>query len=188
MNAQVRYTIVAGDPNRDFSIGEDSGVLRLAKSLNYERKRSYSLTVQAEDSGEQVRYDTATISISVTDCNDNPPVFLDSPYLAFVRENMVEIPATVLRVNAYDADTATNNHQVRYLMKDGDKGSFRVNTSTGEITVHRALDREQQSEFLLTVVAMDTGTTLHIRGASPGYGKTQFVVDDDGLFECDGHQ
>lgn len=54
LNSQIRYSIVAGDPNRDFIIGEDTGVLRLAKSLNYERKRSYTLTVQAEDSGEMV--------------------------------------------------------------------------------------------------------------------------------------
>jgi len=54
MNSQIRFAIVAGDPNRDFTIGEDSGVIRLAKSLNYERKRSYMLTVQAEDSGEKV--------------------------------------------------------------------------------------------------------------------------------------
>lgn len=54
MNSQIRYSIVTGDPNRDFVIGEDTGVLRLAKNLNYERKRSYTLTIQAEDSGEMV--------------------------------------------------------------------------------------------------------------------------------------
>lgn len=54
MNSQIRYLIMSGDPNRDFSIGEDSGVLRVAKSLNYERKKTYTLTIQAEDSGEQV--------------------------------------------------------------------------------------------------------------------------------------
>ena len=99
----------------------------------------------------------ATVTIHVLDINDNPPNFLDSPYLAFVRENMMTLPTAVLTVKAYDADSAANNHQVRYLMKDGDKGSFRVNTTSGEITVHRTLDRERQSEYMLTVVAMDTG-------------------------------
>ena len=65
VNCQIRFAIVAGDPNRDFTIGEDSGVLRLAKSLNYERKRSYTLTIQAEDSGEQVRERTKKETIDI---------------------------------------------------------------------------------------------------------------------------
>jgi len=85
------------------------------------------------------------------------PTFLDSPYLAYVRENLETVPTTVLYVNAYDADSTSKNLQVRYLLKDGDKDSFRVNATTGEITVHRVLDRERQSEYHLTVVAMDTG-------------------------------
>lgn len=71
---------------------------------------------------------------------------------------MDALPQTVVQVNAYDADSLSKNFQVRYLMKDGDKDAFRVNASTGEITVHRALDREKQSEYQLTIVAMDTGT------------------------------
>lgn len=63
----------------------------------------------------------------------------------------------MLLVSARDANSLSKNFQVRYLMKDGDKDAFRVNSSTGEITVHRALDRERQSEYQLTIVAMDTG-------------------------------
>jgi hypothetical protein len=70
--------------------------------------------------------------------------------MAYVRENMQVLPATVLFVNAHDADSSSKNLQVRYLMKDGDKDSFRVNATTGEITVHRVLDRERQSEYHLT--------------------------------------
>lgn len=54
LNSQVRYSIVSGDPTRDFVIEEDSGIIRLAKGLNFERKRSYSVTIRAEDSGEEV--------------------------------------------------------------------------------------------------------------------------------------
>jgi hypothetical protein len=70
MNSQIRYSIVAGDPNRDFIIGDDSGTLRLARSLNYEKKKVYSITVQAEDLGEESRYDTTVISVTVLDVND----------------------------------------------------------------------------------------------------------------------
>lgn len=76
--------------------------------------------------------------------------------MAYVRENMDELPGMVLRVSAYDAD-ASPNQQIRYLMKDGHKGTFRINATSGEITVHRKLDREAQSEYTLSLVAMDAG-------------------------------
>jgi protocadherin Fat 4 len=157
LNGRVRYIIASGDRNRDFTISEDTGVIRVAKNLNYERKNQYSLTVQAEDcGGSDVRYDSAMLTISVADINDNPPTFLDSPYLAYVVENTKVLPATVLTVRAYDADTLPFS-QVRYFIKEGDSELFKVNASTGEITLHRALDREQQAEYVLTLVAMDTG-------------------------------
>lgn len=162
LNGRVRYAIVAGDDNRDFSISEDSGVVRVAKNLNFERKSRYVLTVRAEDcagnSEDSLRHDTANISISIVDINDNPPTFLDSPYVAYIMENVVPSPSGyVLTVRAYDADTPPFNGQVRYFLKEGDADLFRINASTGEISLLRALDRETQSEYLLTLVAMDTG-------------------------------
>lgn len=92
-NGRMRYSIALGDENRDFTISEDAGVIRVAKNLNFERKSRYRLTVKAEDCapeiGEPSRDDTAEVTITVLDINDNAPVFLDSPYLAYVMENMV---------------------------------------------------------------------------------------------------
>lgn len=92
-NGRVQYSIAMGDDNRDFTISEDSGVIRVAKNLNFERKSRYHLTIRGEDCaaevGEAPRVDTAQVTITVLDINDNAPVFLDSPYLAHVMENMV---------------------------------------------------------------------------------------------------
>ena len=160
LNGRIRYSIVGGDDNRDFSISEDSGVVRVAKNLNFERKSRYVLRVRAEDSNSEtlVRHDTATISVSVADINDNPPTFLDSPYLAYVMESVLPPPSGyVLTVTAYDADTPPFNGQVRYFLKEGDPDLFRINSSTGEISLLKPLDRETQPEYILTLVAMDTG-------------------------------
>uniref|UniRef100_A0A182JNV9 Cadherin domain-containing protein n=1 Tax=Anopheles christyi TaxID=43041 RepID=A0A182JNV9_9DIPT len=162
-NGRVRFSIAAGDDNRDFTISEDSGVVRVAKNLNFERKSLYAITVRAEDcAGDiengEVRFDTARLSITITDINDNPPTFLDSPYLAYVMENV--IPPNngyIITVRAYDADTPPFNSQVRYFLKEGDTDFFKINASTGEISLLRALDRETQEEYILTLVAMDTG-------------------------------
>ncbi|XP_055921859.1 cadherin-related tumor suppressor [Eupeodes corollae] len=180
-NGRVRFSIAAGDNNRDFSISEDSGVVRVAKNLNYERKSRYVLTVRAEDCAADVagaavetRYDTAELTIVITDINDNPPTFLDSPYLAYVMENVIPPNGGyVITVKAYDADTPPFNSQVRYFLKEGDADLFRINASTGEISLLRALDREMQAEYTLTLVAMDTGSP-----PLTGTGIVRVIVQD----------
>jgi protocadherin Fat 4 len=67
------------------------------------------------------------------------------------------LPVPIITVQAHDADSPPYN-RVRYLIKDGDKGLFRVNGTTGEISVLRSLDRETQSRYEIIVVAMDSGT------------------------------
>ncbi|XP_055376378.1 cadherin-related tumor suppressor [Condylostylus longicornis] len=177
-NGRVRFMIASGDENRDFSISEDSGVIRVAKNLNYERKSRYVLTVRAEDCAtealENERYDTAELTIVITDINDNPPTFLDSPYLAKVMENIIPPnDGYVIKVKAFDADTPPFNNQVRYFLKEGDADLFRINSSTGEIYLQRSLDREMQSEYILTIVAMDTGSP-----PLTGTGIVKIIVQD----------
>ena len=101
-NGRVRYSIAMGDDNRDFTISEDGGVIRVAKNLNFERKPRYHLMIRSEDCAEEVgkepRSDAAQITITVLDINDNAPIFLDSPYLAHVMENMVPSSGFVIQV------------------------------------------------------------------------------------------
>lgn len=164
----MRFSIADGDANRDFSISEDSGIVRVAKNLNYERKNRYVLTVRAEDCAADVgngesKYDTAELTITITDINDNAPQFRHSPYLAYVMENVIPPNGGyVITVRAFDADTPPFNNQVRYFLKEGDADLFRINANTGEISLFRALDREVQAEYILTLVAMDTGKWQYV--------------------------
>ncbi|XP_064481963.1 cadherin-related tumor suppressor-like [Ornithodoros turicata] len=171
-SGQVRYSIIAGDPNHDFVIGEDTGIVRVRKNLDYERKNRYVVTVQAEDSGNDVRYDTATVTITLTDVNDNAPVFLDSPYEVNVVENSDRVPAAIVTMSAYDADLLPRGN-LHYLIKDGDKSAFRINATSGQLSVIKALDREKQSEYVLTILAMDSGTPRQT-----GSGTVSVTVSD----------
>lgn len=88
---------------------------------------------------------------------------MDSPYLAYVMENVIPPNGGyVITVQAYDADTPPFNSLVRYFIKEGDTDIFRINASTGEISLLRALDREEQAEYTLSLVAMDTGKSLFL--------------------------
>ncbi|CAH1977280.1 unnamed protein product [Acanthoscelides obtectus] len=178
-NGRVRYSIISGDINRDFSIIEDTGVIRVAKNLNYERKSRYTLIVKAEDcagdiNGIAVRSDMAEVSVFISDINDNPPTFLDSPYLAYITENIIPPNGGyVISVLAYDADTPPFNNLVKYFVKEGDTDTFRINASTGDISLLRALDREIQAEYVLGLVAMDTGSP-----PLTGTGTVRIIVQD----------
>ncbi|KAI5642703.1 cadherin domain-containing protein [Phthorimaea operculella] len=174
-NGRVRYSIISGDENRDFSVSEDTGVVRVAKNLNFERKSRYQLTIRAEDCAkDDVRFDTAELSISIQDINDNPPTFLDSPYLAYVMENVIPPNGGyIITIHAYDADSPPFNNQVRYFIKEGDADLFKINASSGQISLLRTLDREAQDEYTLALVAMDTGSP-----PLTGSGTVKIIVQD----------
>lgn len=161
LNGQVRYSIIAGDLNHDFVMDQDTGIIRVSKNLDYERKSHYALTIQAEDSGVDIRHDTASVTIAVTDVNDNPPTFHDSPYIVHVMENAQSLPVSLMLVMAYDSDQIANN-QLQYLIKDGNRSVFSINANTGELSVQKTLDREQQSEYSMTVICIDSGKLLSI--------------------------
>ena len=82
-NGQIRFAIISGNTDGDFSVGEYSGVIRVNKRLDYERRNSYHLTVQAQDQASGAvdsKYDTASVTVTVADVNDCAPEMADSPY------------------------------------------------------------------------------------------------------------
>ena len=46
MASELRYYIIAGDPNEDFHLDQLTGSLSVSRSLDFERVQEYSLTVQ----------------------------------------------------------------------------------------------------------------------------------------------
>ena len=55
----------------------------MAEALDYETDPQYSLFIEAADGGVPSLMSTTTVTILVTDVNDNPPVFTnpDAPIL-----------------------------------------------------------------------------------------------------------
>lgn len=108
------------------------------------------------DSGIPSFSDTAEVTIAVQDFNDNPPVFSPVSYADKVREN--EIPEVfLLQVSASDLDTGSNR-DFKFSISDGDpNGQFRIDPDSGNLYVHRKLDRETRATYLLTVRATNTG-------------------------------
>ncbi|POI18662.1 hypothetical protein CIB84_017595, partial [Bambusicola thoracicus] len=72
-NGDVKYTVnkISDKALKLFHLDPKTGAISLVKNLDFEEAQSYELEVQARDGGEL--FDTAKVSISVTDVNDNAP-------------------------------------------------------------------------------------------------------------------
>lgn len=114
-----------------FSIDEHSGVLRLATPLDRELQPLYTLQAQAMDRGWPRPLSTiCSVTVSVLDLNDDPPVFQRHDYIATIPED-IAAGTQVLRVHAASRDAEA---QISYAIVDGnERGVFSVDTHTGKL-------------------------------------------------------
>lgn len=121
-NGQVAYsigTLIQSEGDSDavlgtFSIDGNTGWISTRKNLDHESNPSYTFTVIAADLGESVSLSsTTTVTVAVSDVNDNPPRFLERHYFGSVRES--DPPGEVVAVlNTRDDDSSAVNRQVSY--------------------------------------------------------------------------
>lgn len=136
-------------------MGRTSGAVRsTGVALDRELRDSYTLLLQARSAGPEPRVARARLHVTVTDVNDNCPVFVERPYAAAVLAG-AEPGAPVLRVRALDLD-ANDNGEVRYEMKRGHGELFRVDRRSGQITLKQTVDAHNQL-YSLVIAAFDGG-------------------------------
>nr|XP_006112269.1 protocadherin Fat 3 isoform X6 [Pelodiscus sinensis] len=156
VNRKVVYSLV-DSADGYFSVDRSSGIIILEHPLDRELQPSYNITVKASDQSIGLTLSSfATVTITVLDINDNPPVFERRDYLVTVPEDTS--PGTkVIAVFATSKDIGTNA-EITYLIRSGnEKGKFRINSKTGSISVIEALDYEMCKDFYLIVEAKDGG-------------------------------
>lgn len=155
-NAEIYYSIVGGNEHKKFAITSRTGIITIADLLDFEKTKDYFLTIQAVDGGIPPLSNMATVNISITDSNDNLPIFMQESYSARIRED-AQIGDKILQVSANDLDS-NENGQVSYSIVGGDRGGhFTIEKDSGYITVGADLDREAISNYVLEVQAKDNG-------------------------------
>nr|CAD7592898.1 unnamed protein product [Timema genevievae] len=186
-NAAVRYAIIGGNTQSQFSIDSLSGEVALVKPLDYEMNRNYRLVIRAQDGGSPSRSNTTQLLINVKDVNDNAPRFYTSLFQESVLES-VPTGFSIVRVQAYDADEG-DNAAISYSLGPRDEGGgstselpVTVDEKTGWIYTTRELDREEQARYQFTVNAKDNGKPPKSATASVVI-TVQDVNDNDPVFE-----
>ncbi|XP_066558730.1 cadherin 22 [Amia ocellicauda] len=158
-SARVVYSVLDGE--KIFSVDSKTGVIRTAVAdLDRETQDRYELVVKATDMAGQMGglSGSTTVTIVITDVNDNPPRFPQKMYQFSVSEGAA-VGTPVGRVMAEDADMGENT-DMSYLIKDEEGGElFRVSTD-GEtqeavITVRKPLDFENKRTHNVVVEAIN---------------------------------
>ncbi|KAJ3590385.1 hypothetical protein NHX12_008336 [Muraenolepis orangiensis] len=140
----ILYTISSGDPTGYFSVDPDTGVLRTSLPLDHEAQPTLDLEVQAR-SGSPPAYGQTRVRVSVSDVNDNSPLFLPSSSEMVLLPEQTEAGSVVYRVQAHDADSGANGQL-----------TFDLDPS-GEVRLAGSLSYESSPRFDLRVTARDGG-------------------------------
>ncbi|XP_059608235.1 fat-like cadherin-related tumor suppressor homolog, partial [Phlebotomus argentipes] len=156
INAEISYSFIGGNEQKRFRVDNRTGIVSVVGELDYERARDYFLTIQAMDGGEPPLSSLATLNITITDSNDNPPQFTQTSYTARIREDAL-VGDKIIQVKAVDLDS-DDNGKVVYAIEKGDRlKQFAIEPETGYISVASALDRESISNYVLEIRAADLG-------------------------------
>nr|ABL75904.1 protocadherin 2G29 [Takifugu rubripes] len=132
------------------------------RELDRERESEYNITVSCSDEGVPSLSSSVTLTLQISDVNDNPPVFERSSYEAYIVENNTP-GLSVFTVKARDTDW-NQNARVSYILEDssvnGVPVSSYVSVSADSGVVHavRSFDYEQIKDFHFLVKAQDGGS------------------------------
>ncbi|XP_034453249.1 protocadherin gamma-A12-like isoform X40 [Hippoglossus hippoglossus] len=161
-NRQVRCSIQQNVPFKLVPSIQNYYSLVTTGQLDRELVSDYNITITATDEGSPPLSSSKTVQLSVADINDNPPVFEEQSYSAYVTENN-KPGSTLCSVTARDPDWRQNGTVIYSLLPGEVNGAqvssyLSVNGDTGVIHAVRSFDYEQFRSFKVHVMARDNGS------------------------------
>ncbi|KAM4036056.1 protocadherin gamma-C5-like isoform 11-T11 [Anomaloglossus baeobatrachus] len=160
-NGEIKLNI---SPNVPFKIRplKNRYVLVTDGNLDREENPQYTIELTASDLGSPPLYSKTSVTLGVSDINDNAPVFTQSTYNALFKEN--SDPGTLLcTVSATDLDEGVNSDLVYSIIESQiDSSSVSsfvyINSNDGSIYAQRSFDYEQIQVLQITIKVEDSGS------------------------------
>ncbi|XP_032925268.1 cadherin-8 [Catharus ustulatus] len=156
-SAKLVYSILEGQPY--FSIEPHTAIIKTAlPNMDREAKEEYFVVIQAKDMGGHMGglSGTTTVTITLSDVNDNPPKFAQSLYHFSVMED-VALGEPIGRVKANDLDIGENAKSSYDIIEGDGMDIFEITTDAqtqdGIIRVRKPLDFETKKSYTLKVEA-----------------------------------
>ncbi|TRY83835.1 hypothetical protein DNTS_031973 [Danionella cerebrum] len=155
-NSKIEYSVanMKYDVQHLFEINKDNGQVSVIGTIDFEKARSYEISVQASDHGGLT--DSCKIIVDVIDVNDNAPVINIMSKTNVIPENSA--PETVvIMINVQDVD-AGDNGKVQCSVNENLPFSLKSNSNNFfSLVTDGDLDRERESEYDITVTCADEG-------------------------------
>ncbi|XP_045080316.1 protocadherin beta-16-like isoform X12 [Coregonus clupeaformis] len=166
-NGTVVYSLlpseVNGVPVSSFlSINGDTGVIHAVRAFDYEQFRSFKVHVVTRDNGSPPLSSNVTVSVFITDENDNSPQILypDPPGNSLMTEMVPKVAlagSLVSKVIAVDADSGQNAWLSYQIVKSTDPGLFTIGLHSGEIRSQRDISESDSMKQNLVISVKDNG-------------------------------
>ncbi|XP_028593266.2 cadherin-7 isoform X2 [Podarcis muralis] len=162
------------------------GIIKTAlPNMDREAKDQYLLVIQAKDMVGQNGglSGTTSVTVTLTDVNDNPPRFPRRSYQYNVPESL-PVASVVARLKAADADVGPNA-EMEYKIVDGDGlAVFKIlvdkETQEGIITIQKDLDYEAKASYTLRIEAANKQVDPRFLSLGPFSDMTtvKIIVED----------
>ncbi|XP_056132805.1 protocadherin gamma-A11-like [Lampris incognitus] len=166
-NGTVIYSILPGEVNGApvssyLSVNGDTGLIHAVRSLDYEQFRSFKVHVMARDNGSPPLSSNVTVSVFITDVNDNSPQILypapeGHSFMTELVPKAAHGGSLVSKVIAVDADSGQNAWLSYHIVKSTDPGLFTIGLHSGEIRTQRDISESDNMKQNLIVTVKDNG-------------------------------
>ncbi|NXT47748.1 PCDGK protein, partial [Pluvianellus socialis] len=183
-NALLSYTLLQGDPTvgHIFSINQENGTLYLLTSLDHEDQVEFSMMVRVQDGGSPPLATNVSVSVFVTDINDNAPTVLYPHPNTTATYTDVVAPGTpaghmVTKVVAVDADAGYNAWISYTLLQATDSSLFSVGLHSGEIFTARQLREDDAPQHTLVILLKDHGEPVLSASATVSISVAEMVKE-----------
>ncbi|KAG1971153.1 protocadherin beta-16-like [Pimephales promelas] len=162
VNGQVQCFISEDIPFAITSQSRSFFSVQTEQELDRERESEYNISVICTDEGVPALSSSVSLCVTISDVNDNAPVFEKTIYEACVVENNTP-GVSIFSVKASDADW-NQNARVSYILEDSTVNGVSVSSyvsvqpDSGLVTAMRSFDYETLKDFHFRVKAQDGGS------------------------------
>nr|ABL75877.1 protocadherin 2G2 [Takifugu rubripes] len=166
-NGTVIYSLLAAEVNGApvssyVSVNGDTGLIHAVRSFDYEQLRSFKVHVMARDNGSPPLSSNVTVSVFISDVNDNSPQILypapeGNSFMTELVPKASHGGSLVSKVIAVDADSGQNAWLSYHIVKSSDPGLFSIGVHSGEIRTQRDISESDSMKQNLIVAVKDNG-------------------------------
>ncbi|XP_077433253.1 protocadherin gamma-A4-like isoform X37 [Vanacampus margaritifer] len=166
-NGTVIYSLLPAEVNSVpvssyVSVNGDTGVIHAVRSFDYEHLRSFQVHVMARDNGSPPLTSNVSVSVYISDVNDNSPQILypapeGNSFMTELVPKAAHGGSVVSKVIAVDADSGQNAWLSYHIVKSTDPGLFTIGLHSGEIRTQRDISESDSMKQNLVVAVKDNG-------------------------------